>query len=134
MVPECRATVEEFLGMSIERFLADRSAWFDLYDLLSEFNCAVLLPELRKSDDLRDSGLLLRCFEFVEILLNSPVESISAAAYFQNIETLFSDEQFLVISFPVMRAEARRLLTANIDPSRISEETLRKLKKSGAKF
>jgi hypothetical protein len=124
-VPECTPGVAMFLGMSSDEFMADDSAWFDLYDFLAEpFFREVLLPELLKEHEYRNADLVGRCFEFIESVISSPVESISAAGYFQTIEPLFASEGLLVASSPAMGPEVRRVVIAGLDPSRVSEGAL----------
>jgi hypothetical protein len=127
-VPESVPGMSTFLEMSVEEFTSDDCAWFDLYDFLSEvFFRGVVLPELRKDEASRDLGVLRRCFDFIELVVSSPVTSISDAGYFQAIQHLFASEDLLLASCPFMRPVTRQLLSADLDTSRISSDAVQEL-------
>lgn len=122
MVPESGEVISVFLGRPTEEVITGEIEWFDLYDFLSGVAYrGIILPELRRQ--VRNAELLSRCFEFVELLLMSPVDSIHAAAYFEVIEPLLGDEQLVVASLPLLGEEAARLMLSELDATRVSDAT-----------
>ncbi|MBC9728574.1 hypothetical protein [Streptomyces sp. TRM68367] len=119
VVPESRTAVEEMLRTPAVKILSEGPPWYDLYNFLKEVLWhGVMLPEFRS--DSPNKELLRRCFTFVEVLISSPVQSISDAGYFQAIEPLFADEELVLISFPLMGEKTLSVAQETLDPERIS--------------
>ncbi|MGW0777615.1 hypothetical protein ACWD01_29110 [Streptomyces sp. NPDC002835] len=119
IVPESRAPMENQLGIPVGKALPGEPPFYDLYDFLREVLwCGVMFPGLRQK--VPDQDLLRRCFLFVELLITSPVQSISDAGYFQAVEPLFSGEGLIVAAFPLMGPKTLDVARETLDPDWIS--------------
>lgn len=126
LVPESGQNISAAAGGPAEEVVAGEFDWIDFYDFLSSvFYRGLLLPELQNADP--DADLLDRCFKFVEILLASPIESISTGAYFETLEPLFENESLLVSAFPLLGVKSRGLVRTRLDETRLSEAARQKL-------
>ncbi|WP_055544285.1 hypothetical protein [Streptomyces kanamyceticus] len=104
MVPETAEHIAALYEMPAEQAVVSE-ARFDTYALLQEaFMEPVVLPELGKN--VPDAELLGRCFDLVDLLVQSSSQHFTDAVYFQVLEEFF-DRDRLEKAIPFMQKRTR---------------------------
>ncbi|MFD0372297.1 hypothetical protein [Streptomyces sp. NPDC127114] len=105
-VPETRPFFEEKYGLRPGEALPVSDTGADLYgNLLDGLVRTVLQPALATPE--RDEDLLRRCFGFVEEVYAIDTEHTRGAVYFQVLESLLDDREYLVNAIPLLRGTIR---------------------------
>ncbi|MGW7043212.1 hypothetical protein ACWGDT_10860 [Streptomyces avermitilis] len=106
MIPESADSIAGTYHLPAQAAVVTEETWVRLYLLLAEcFTTPVLMPELES--DSPNTGLLTRCWEFVERTVAHPTEHVSGAVYFEVLEQLLNAEGLLEAAWPYMKDRTR---------------------------
>ncbi|BCL32152.1 hypothetical protein ACFFS2_35935 [Streptomyces aurantiacus] len=106
-VPESAPFIADKYGLPAERAVLTQDAVLDLYEVLTEcFTTPVLMPQLQSS--VPDAGLLQRCWDFVEPIVDHSSNHVRGAVYFEVLEPLLNAHGLIERSWPYMKERTRQ--------------------------
>ncbi|MEV0692542.1 hypothetical protein [Streptomyces sp. NPDC050388] len=105
-VPESAEFLAEKYRMPAEAAVLTQDAVLDLYAILADcLTTPVLVPQLESPHP--DTGLLGRCWDFVERIVGHSSQYVSGAVYFEVLEQLLNADGLVEAAWPYMKDRTR---------------------------